>query len=62
MECVILYRNTQNDKVGFVTDGEDSLGLPLIAVFKHIDDAIEAASYTTVCKAFPYQIVELDEL
>ena len=57
MECVILFRNTRNDRVGFVSDDEGD-----IAVFRNEDEAILAAHKTTVCRAFPYQVVVLDEL
>lgn len=57
LECVILYRNTGNGSVGFVSDGEDGMH-----VFENEDAAIEAASRVPVCKIFPYQIVTLDEL
>lgn len=57
MECVILWRNTQNDKVGFISDEAGE-----IAVFRNIDEAIDLASDHTLLRAFPFQIVELDEL
>lgn len=57
VECVILFRNTQNGRVGYVSDDKGE-----IAVFPHDDAAIAAAEHTTICKAFPYQIVPLDEL
>lgn len=57
MECVILWRNTQNDTVGFISDGEGN-----IEVFKDRDAALELAWDHGLLKAFPYQIVELDGL
>lgn len=57
MECVILYRNTQTGFVGFVTNDDGEL-----EVFEHRDAAIFAIEHTTVCKVFPCQIVELDEI
>lgn len=58
MECVILFRNTQNGKIGYVSEDDPDR----IAVFANRDEAISAAGNTAVCKAFPYQIVEVDEL
>jgi hypothetical protein len=58
-ECVILFRNTQNNRVGFVIDGDDPCE---IAVFPHRDAAIDVAAHIPILRAFPYQIVELDEL
>lgn len=55
-ECVILFRNTMNDTVGFVGDDDK------MAVFPNRDAAIEATTFVPVCRVFPWQIVELDEL
>lgn len=56
-ECIILWRNTQNNRIGFVADEYGD-----IEVFPTYGTALAAAGRTTVCKAFPYKIVELDEL
>lgn len=57
MECVILFRNTQNGRVGYVGDGDE------IAVFTDYDEAVSAAlNDVPICRAFPWQVVELDEL
>lgn len=59
MECVILFRNTGNGAVGFISDGDE------IAVFKDRVEASEFAQSTDcppVLDAYPYQIVELDDL
>ena len=45
-----------NGIVGFV--GEDDKP----TVFADLDEAIEASSTVPVCKVYPWQIVELDEL
>jgi hypothetical protein len=37
-------------------DGEN------LAVFKNLDDAVECAEQHSLCQAFPFQIVELNEL
>ena len=58
MDCVILFRNTQNGKIGFISDDDPDK----IAVFANFDEAMAAADKTTACKAFPYQIVKCDEL
>lgn len=57
LECVILYRNTGNGRVGFVSEADGEMH-----VFATEDEAIEAASRVPVCKVFLYQIVTLDEL
>lgn len=56
-ECIILFRNTRNNKVGYVSDGDGDL-----AVFANRDEAIETARDVPICRAYPYQIIELDEL
>lgn len=59
MECVILFRNTQNGRVGFIDDGDGQ-----ISVFENHDVAVDYALMggSPVLRAFPYQIVELSEL
>lgn len=59
MECVILYRNTQNNRVGFIEDADGQ-----ITVFENEDVAVDYAimGSSPVLKAFPYQVVVLDEL
>lgn len=56
-ECIILYRNTASGLVGFVNDSEDD-----VMVFADRDAAIAAADTVPILRAYPYQIVELDEL
>lgn len=58
MECIILYRNTNSDKVRALTEGDEDD----IAVFPHHDAAVECAEHHPMCRAYPYQIVDLDEL
>lgn len=57
MECVILWRNTQNGAVGFISNEEGDL-----EVFANRDDAVSCALNSSLLQAFPYQIVELEEL
>jgi len=57
MQAVILWRNTQNGQVGFISSDDDN-----IAVFADRDEAIELAENHHLLRAFPYQVVELDEL
>ena len=57
-ECVILWRNPQTGRVGFISDDSGSE----IAVFPTRDHAIELAREHTILRAFLYQIVELEEL
>ena len=59
-QCVILFRNPGNGAIGFIGgggyDGED------IEVFPNLDAAISVALEHPLLKAWPYQIVECDEL
>ncbi len=59
-ECVILFRNTGNGKVGFVSESEEHSDN--IATFQHREAALAAVPEVPILRAFPYQIVELDEL
>lgn len=55
---VILFRNTSNKRVGFVTFDEREE----LAVFMSRSEAEKAALDVPICQAYPYQIVEADEL
>jgi hypothetical protein len=59
MDHVILFRNTANGRVGYVTDDDGEL-----AVFPDRDAAIEATKIVPILRSrgHPYQIIELDEL
>lgn len=57
-ECVILWRNTQSNKVGYVSDGDGDQ----IMVYADRDAAIRDVPNIPILRAFPYQIVEMDEL
>lgn len=59
MECVILFRNTQNGRVGFIDEADGQ-----ISVFENEDVALDFAlsGRSPVLTAFPYQVVKLDEL
>ncbi len=59
MDCVILYRNLENGKIGFITDDSGEL-----AVFPDFDAAVTAVESETIpiLQLYPYQIVILDEL
>lgn len=58
-ECIIVFRNPGNDRVGFIAKDDDS-GDP--EVFPHHDAAVEFALKHSLLQAWPFQIVELDEL
>ena len=60
-QCVILWRNTQPGRggIGFISKDDQS---EEIAVFKDYDEAKECAMEHPLFRAFPYQIVELDDL
>jgi hypothetical protein len=59
MECVILYRLTDNCKIEFVRDAPMSISP---AVFPNRDTAIDYALDHFAPSQADYQIVELDEL
>lgn len=59
IECVILWRNTQNGRVGYIHDGSE---FEEIAVFPNEDAAIDLATKHALLQAFPYQIVPLEDL
>ena len=58
MECVILYRNTNNGKVGFVTDGDSDV----MMVYRDVESAERDIPNIAILRGYPYQIVELSEL
>lgn len=58
MECVILYRNPWNKKVGFVSDGDSDE----IQVYANNEAAERDAPNIPILRAAPYQIVSLDEI
>lgn len=57
IECIILFRNTGNNLVGFINDDNDN-----IAVFANRDVAIQFAIDSPFLQHFPHQIVELEDL
>lgn len=57
-ECVILYRNTGNQRVGYIRDGDGDE----IMVYRNYEAALRDVANIPVLRAFPYQILELDEL
>lgn len=58
-ECVILWRNTQNGKVGYIADGDSDR----IMVYANYRQALHDIPNIPVLQAgFPYQIVELENL
>lgn len=56
MDCIIILRNPKTGKITALMDEEN------IAVFSHIDIAIDKAGKHPLCLAWDYQIVELEEL
>lgn len=58
VECVILFRNTSNGAVGYISDGESDK----IAVYHDEESAIRDLPNIPILKAYPYQIVPLEEL
>lgn len=55
-ECIIIFRNTSNQRIGYVTFDERGD----LAVFKDRDEAEKASRKVPICQAYPFQIVELD--
>lgn len=55
MSYIIVSRNPRANKLVIVTDGDDDVP----AEFKTEEEAIEAAHNTTICKAWSYQILEV---
>lgn len=58
MEGVILFRNKSNGRVGYVSDGESDK----IMVYRNEESALRDVPNIPILRAFPYQIVELDQL
>ena len=55
MDCVILIRMANGKIDALMENGR-------LAVFPHMDAAIDAAEEHPLCQVLPYQIVECDEL
>ena len=57
-QCIIVFRNPRTGGVGIIheDDGDE------VYVFANRDDAIECALKHPLLQAWPFQIVELDEL
>ncbi len=58
MECVILWRNTGNGRVGYIHEDDSDE----IAVFQNEDEAVALSETHSLLQAMPFQIVELGEL
>ena len=58
LECVILFRYA-NGRVDYVHDGEGDP--PRMMVYPDRDAAIAASDLIPVCRALPFQIVELSQ-
>lgn len=60
-QCVIFFRNTGNGRLGFISDGDRP---DEIAVFKDYEAASDFCrdGSSPVLRAFPYAIVELEDL
>lgn len=54
MQTVILWKNTQNGRVGFIGYDDE------IAVFDSVQDAENLAREHPLLQAFPYQVVEVE--
>ena len=59
MGYVIVTRNPRNNQVIAITEGESEFDEHL-AEFKTEAEADEAANDTAACKAWGYQIIEVD--
>ena len=58
-ECVILFRNPHNGAVGYIKPDEDKIGS---LSFPNFEAALKVVEEHETIRAWPYQIVELDEL
>lgn len=58
MDYIILYRNLRNKAVGYVSDGDSGK----IMVYDSEDAAKRDVPNILILRAFPYQIVPLDEI
>lgn len=56
MSYILLTRNPRVKKLVIVTDGDDNVP----AEFESWDEARAAADNTTICKAWGYEIIEVD--
>jgi Mg-chelatase subunit ChlD len=54
MSYIVVSRNPRTNKLVIVTDGDDNVP----AEFGTEDEAAEAASNTTICKAWGYDVIE----
>ena len=57
-ECVIIFRNPSNSRVGYVREGDSDE----IAVYRDYEAALRDVPNIPILRAFPYQVVELDEI
>lgn len=57
MDHVIIFKNTLNGKVGFVSEDDNGNN---VAVFSSYEKAFDAVDNVPICRAYPYQIVELE--
>ncbi len=55
VECAILVR-LNSGRVVAISEDEN------LAIFRNMDEAVALTDNHPLCKAMPYQIVELDEL
>lgn len=56
MTYILVSRNPRTGKLVIVTDGEDNVP----AEFQDFEDAVDAAGDTTICKAWGYDVVEIE--
>lgn len=59
MGYIIVTRNPRNNQVVAIVDGKNDLD-ENVAEFKTEAEADAAANNTTACKAWGYQIIEVD--
>lgn len=55
-ECMIVWRNTGNGKVGTITDGDSDNAM----VYRDYDAAVSDIPNIPILRAYPYQIIELE--
>jgi hypothetical protein len=57
-QCIILFRNGSNQRLDFVSFDERGE----LAVFNDREAAEKAARDVPICRHWPYQIIEVDEI
>lgn len=60
MSCIIIVRNPQNQKLIAIENGETAGAGDVLAEWDTEDEAHEAAKTIPVCRAWGYDVLELN--